>query len=148
MPNTNCLEGIRCPRCGYDNDFYIECRVVMHVTDEGTDSGNGDCEWDDESRCSCPNETCEYTGTLAHFRTNPITEQEGWSSGACVAEGLTTDEAVDALKQALMALNWAPRFSVGSTDSYASAAKCNRALRKAGTECCGGTPHAPKGGEP
>jgi hypothetical protein len=25
MPNTNCLEGIRCPRCRYESEFYISC---------------------------------------------------------------------------------------------------------------------------
>ena len=37
---------------------------------------------------------------------------------------------VDALKWAVLALNTAPRFKVGDTDSYEIAAKCDRTIAK------------------
>jgi hypothetical protein len=46
---------------------------------------------------------------------------------------LAADDLLDALEKAVIALNTAPRFKVAklSTDSYAIAAKCGRAIAKA-----------------
>ena len=66
MANTNCLAGIKCPQCGYEDKFRIECHVVMTVTDEGTEDIAGDVEWQDESWCVCAN--CERQGELRSFR--------------------------------------------------------------------------------
>ena len=35
MPNTNCLEGIRCTKCGHEDSFKIKATVLVLVTDEG-----------------------------------------------------------------------------------------------------------------
>ena len=66
MANTNCLEGIRCPDCGNEDEFRIECHVVMKVTDDGVMDSAGDVEWDEDSWCFCPQ--CEREGKLALFR--------------------------------------------------------------------------------
>jgi DNA-directed RNA polymerase subunit RPC12/RpoP len=31
MPNTNCLEGIRCPKCGHEDAFKIEAKVLVEL---------------------------------------------------------------------------------------------------------------------
>jgi hypothetical protein len=67
MANTNCLEGIRCPKCGQEEEFFIEGTQLFRVNDDGA-YGDGDIEWDDESRCSCSNDACEFTGDLGAFR--------------------------------------------------------------------------------
>jgi len=68
MPNTNCLEGIRCPACGNQDAFYIESTAVMYVTDDGAES-RGDTSWNDDSHAQCA--TCERSGKLADFRVKP-----------------------------------------------------------------------------
>ncbi len=65
MPNTNCLEGIRCPKCGHEDSFKIEATVVVLVTDDGTDDF-GDCEWDDNHYCECGE--CAHSATVKDFR--------------------------------------------------------------------------------
>ena len=64
MPNTNCLEGIRCPKCGHEDSFKIEATVVALVTDEGTEDF-GDVEWDEDHYCEC--DDCHYFGTIKDF---------------------------------------------------------------------------------
>ena len=63
--NSNCLEGIRCPKCGQEDSFRIEGRSVFEVIDDGTVS-HADVEWDDDSWALCP--ACEYEGKLGTFR--------------------------------------------------------------------------------
>ena len=65
MPNTNCLEGVRCPECAYEDGFYIDARITVFVTDNGTEDQNGDYYWDNESACSCAN--CKHEATLKDF---------------------------------------------------------------------------------
>lgn len=62
--NTNCLKGIRCPKCGNESSFHISTFVTAIVTDEGA-TAEGDMEWDDESPILCPD--CEHFGTVKQF---------------------------------------------------------------------------------
>ena len=64
MPNTNCLEGIRCPKCGNEDEFRIEGTTIFTVTDDGTES-YGDVEWT-EDFCECTE--CHFYGRLDTFR--------------------------------------------------------------------------------
>lgn len=64
MPNTNCLEGIRCPKCGHEDAFKIETKVLVLVTDDGAEDF-GDSEWDSNHYCECDN--CHYSGTIKDF---------------------------------------------------------------------------------
>jgi len=53
MPNTNCLEGLACPKCKQEDTLRIVGEAVFEVTDDGTyDYEN--VEWDDNSTCTCP----------------------------------------------------------------------------------------------
>lgn len=65
MTNTNCLEGIACPKCGNESRFRIQVRTLANVTDDGAETF-GDMEWDDSSYAECPE--CGRHGTLADFR--------------------------------------------------------------------------------
>jgi len=63
--NTNCLKGVKCPKCGQEDTFKIEASCLFTVTDDGTeDEGNGH-EWDDTNYCECFD--CGYHGTVADF---------------------------------------------------------------------------------
>ncbi|MGH9344383.1 MAG: hypothetical protein ACRD19_11560 [Terriglobia bacterium] len=63
--NTNCLEGIRCPVCGYEDTFRIAASVIVTVTDDGTDDEGGHYEWDDTNYCECGK--CAHAGTIGTF---------------------------------------------------------------------------------
>jgi hypothetical protein len=63
--NTNCLEGMKCPKCGQEDAFKIEASCLFIVTDDGTeDAGNGH-EWGDANYCECTE--CAHYGTVADF---------------------------------------------------------------------------------
>lgn len=68
MPNSNCLEGIACPKCGAEDEFKVVVTTWMTMTDEGS----GDFEhlqWEDASPIRCT--TCDHEGTVAEFSGKP-----------------------------------------------------------------------------
>ncbi len=65
MPNTNCLAGIKCPKCGSEDRFKIETTTIFEVTDDGTDV-HEDVGWDDDSYIECM--ACAHHGTIKDFR--------------------------------------------------------------------------------
>lgn len=67
MPNINCLQGIRCPKCGNEDEFLIQALVTVTVTDEGSSDEGCNHEWTDDSFCECGSYECEYTGKLKDF---------------------------------------------------------------------------------
>ena len=69
MTNTNCLEGIECPKCGNDSRFYVGVRTRAEVTDDGAETF-GDMIWDDTSYAECPE--CEHFGTLGEFQIGAV----------------------------------------------------------------------------
>jgi len=71
--NTNCLEGVRCPQCGYQDHFFISGTSLFSVYDDGTDS-HEDVEWDDASYIRCA--SCRHEGTLRVFRFELRKEEE------------------------------------------------------------------------
>jgi hypothetical protein len=76
MTNENCLEGIRCPQCGYEDAFRIEAQITVYVTDDGTEDEGGHYAWDGESPCHCAE--CDHAGTIKDFRIeNESAKQEG-----------------------------------------------------------------------
>jgi len=75
MPNENCLKGVRCPKCGHTDDFYIVGQSTFHTMDDGTE-GHTDVEWDDNSSCRCGNSDCEFVGALEDFQKLNDTEKE------------------------------------------------------------------------
>lgn len=64
-PNTNCLDGMRCPKCGSYGPLVICTRVDVLVHDDGTEYFGGGYEWDDDAPCSC--EECKYSGVVLDF---------------------------------------------------------------------------------
>jgi hypothetical protein len=69
MKNQNCLEGFRCPSCGYEGDFLIESKTMFRVTDDGAEQ-QGDVGWSDSSLCICGK--CPHHGTVEEFTRPPI----------------------------------------------------------------------------
>lgn len=67
MANINCLENVRCPKCGQEDRFLISALVQVEVTDEGTQGQGTDYEWGNENSCTCP--MCDHTGVLRDFNT-------------------------------------------------------------------------------
>ncbi len=65
VPNTNCLEGIRCPRCGSTRKFEILAECVVVFVDNGSDEA-GSFAWGDDASIECQN--CHETGTVADFK--------------------------------------------------------------------------------
>lgn len=63
--NTNCLEGLACPKCGNDERLFIVGMSVFEVVDDGTVE-HEDVEWDDSSHTRCPQ--CNFVGNLCEFR--------------------------------------------------------------------------------
>ena len=66
MPNTNCLAGIKCPKCSSEGPFRIACLVTCVVHDDGVDSYESP-EWYDDDSCSCM--ACSFAGDVATFST-------------------------------------------------------------------------------
>ena len=67
MPNENCLKGMKCPECGYEDLFGIACDIVMLVDDDGIKDDIGDYDWDDDAYCEC--RECSHSGTVKDFKT-------------------------------------------------------------------------------
>jgi hypothetical protein len=85
--NTNCLKGVKCPKCGQEDTFKIEASCLFTVTDDGTeDEGNGH-EWDDTNYCECFD--CGYHGTVADFTI------EEWGKKKEAATEVSTLEALE-----------------------------------------------------
>lgn len=63
-PNTNCLEGMRCPLCGSYGGFTIAVGTYVDVTDDGCEQ-IGDTEWSEMSFCRC--HECQHDGTVKTF---------------------------------------------------------------------------------
>lgn len=65
--NENCLEGLKCPKCGALEPFRILAKMVVQMYDDGSDSGLPweNIEWDDDAYCECC--TCGYHQEVRDF---------------------------------------------------------------------------------
>jgi len=63
--NTNCLAGMKCPKCGYTRSFHIGCSTIAEVLDSGVED-HGNMEWDAESYCLCGG--CDFEGEVKDFQ--------------------------------------------------------------------------------
>ena len=63
--NENCLDGIKCPKCGYEDKFLIEMSSAIPLTDEGTDF-HGDTTWGEMSYIECFG--CSHSGRVWEFQ--------------------------------------------------------------------------------
>ncbi len=75
MTNTNCLEGIACPKCGADDAFFIKAAIEVLVHDDGTEDQGGDYIWDQDTHCRCA--ACDHHGRLSDFRVENQTGKGG-----------------------------------------------------------------------
>ena len=64
-PNTNCLDGLRCPDCEAREPFQISARTIATVHDDGVHETSGH-EWDNNAPIRCV--TCDGVWrTVAEF---------------------------------------------------------------------------------
>jgi hypothetical protein len=82
-PNTNCLEGRRCPKCGSYGPFTVLTRQWVSIHDDGTDDppkGYGDIEYEEDAAARCQGwpagdrdepvqfaEECDFEGKWGDF---------------------------------------------------------------------------------
>lgn len=64
MANTNCLAGMKCPKCGSEGPFDISVQAFARVHDDGVDEV-WDFEWQNESPCDC--RECKFEGKVEDF---------------------------------------------------------------------------------
>ena len=65
--NTNGLKDFRCPTCHATDAFRIQARIMLLVTDDGTDyDEDGETEWSPASYCECV--ACAHHGIVSQFR--------------------------------------------------------------------------------
>jgi hypothetical protein len=67
-PNTNCLEGMKCPNWSCDKPYgplLIEVTISVRFTDEGSEDQGFDYGWTARSRCECEN--CGFKATVKAF---------------------------------------------------------------------------------
>jgi hypothetical protein len=71
-PNTNCLAGLACPKCGSFGPFSIDCQAYFDVHDDGTDNAR-DVRWDKNSTTVC--QTCDFTAKNVMFDFYQLTKK-------------------------------------------------------------------------
>ena len=117
MTNSNCLENVRCPKCGQEDRFKIVALITCDVTDDGSEPV-GDHEWDDHSATRCSE--CGFDGELKDFRKkqerppdpNGMNDNRSAWAGAALAKfmevtGTDVEDAVGDLLTDLM--HWSDR---------------------------------------
>lgn len=65
--NANCLDAMKCPKCGSLEPFGIEVTMTVTMCDDGTDD-YGNSDWDDSAYCEC--RACHFHATAGDFRTD------------------------------------------------------------------------------
>jgi len=64
--NTNCLAGMKCPKCGSLGPFKIDVVTTVLMSDDGSDSCiDSDVRWADDSPCICV--ACDFNGASKDF---------------------------------------------------------------------------------
>jgi len=63
--NTNCLAGMRCPKCGALEPYSISLICWLTIYDDGTDFPTQDVRWTDDSGCECL--SCHYLARVRDF---------------------------------------------------------------------------------
>lgn len=66
VDNTNCLAGVRCPVCGYEEGVEVQAKVWTAVIDNGTDE-HGDTIFTDETPAMCGDTECQHEATFGEF---------------------------------------------------------------------------------
>ena len=68
-PNTNNLVGLRCPKCGSYEPFFIAFEATYTVYDQGHPQGQNDYGWTLDSDIVCT--ACRHRGIVGEFLTSP-----------------------------------------------------------------------------
>lgn len=63
--NSNCLQGMECPKCKAPGPFRIAAVITVLVHDDGTEDEGGDYEWLPASFCECVE--CAHKATIKDF---------------------------------------------------------------------------------
>lgn len=64
--NTNCLAGMKCPKCNSLGPFKIDVVTTVLMSDDGSDSCiDSDVRWADDSQCVCV--ACDFNGASKDF---------------------------------------------------------------------------------
>ena len=66
---TNCLAGMKCPKCNHDAGFKIEATCLATVFDDGVDEAV-EYGWDAHSACQC--RSCDYRGLVGDFQGKDV----------------------------------------------------------------------------
>lgn len=67
--NTNCLQDIKCPKCGNESKFTVVVEVKAALTDDGVLVDEfSDCHYDGYSHAECA--ACNHSGGWATFHTD------------------------------------------------------------------------------
>jgi hypothetical protein len=67
--NTNCLEGVRCPRCLQDERVIVAARVFATVADNGI-VDTDEHMWEDDALTKCP--VCNFEGEWKQFHNRTL----------------------------------------------------------------------------
>jgi predicted nucleic-acid-binding Zn-ribbon protein len=62
--NTNCLEGIKCPKCGNEDSFAVDVKGWATITDDGLGSVM-DADWEEDADTVCS--ICSHQGPWSEF---------------------------------------------------------------------------------
>jgi len=65
-PNTNLLEGMRCPRCKSFGPFYIRAEITLEVQDSLAVKIDEDFDWGNDSYCECA--SCRFDSSVIDFK--------------------------------------------------------------------------------
>ncbi len=73
--NSNCLEGLQCPKCGNHEKLVIQCKAMFYVEEDGTDPIDySEIVWDENSYTECFE--CAYHGPNSSFTIPVEVEKE------------------------------------------------------------------------
>jgi hypothetical protein len=97
MTNTNCLEGVKCPQCGNEDEFRIAVTTMATVTDDGGEVEHGDMKWDDTSYAECT--SCDKYGTLSDFKAQREASPDSSPPPSTLLEALDYVRATLKLRQ-------------------------------------------------
>lgn len=61
-----CIEGMKCPKCGYHKEFKIAVLTFVSMTAMGSDDPEGGMEFGDNSACICSK--CNHASRVIDFR--------------------------------------------------------------------------------
>lgn len=65
-PNSNCLEGKRCPKCGSYGPFEVVASMRILLSDSGTDeTEDSAAEFDGDARTTCC--VCSHAAKFSDF---------------------------------------------------------------------------------